>query len=244
MLYHRYTYILINHIATYQEYFPFDCLVHGVFRFANYYEDHMVLQRAPQKSIVWGYTDTTDFPITLAMNNKVYQATFSKSNKANDLTIWAVQLDAQPEEGPFQVKVSRKLQNGTVETIFLDDVLFGDVWVCSGQSNMGFAVNRMFNGTVEIENAYKYPKIRLFTAALRQAYTPEEELLAVGLHWSVASNVSVGSNYASAVCWLYGRMVQAALGGRPMGLVHSSWGGTGIEFWSPPEALKACGIEQ
>ena len=195
MLYHRYTYILINHIATYQEYFPFDCLVHGVFRFANYYEDHMVLQRAPQKSIVWGYTDTTDFPITLAMNNKVYQATFSKSNKANDLTIWAVQLDAQPEEGPFDVKVTQSLPNGTLITIVLHDVLFGDVWICSGQSNMQFSVNGMFNASIEIANTNKYPKVRLFALVNRVAYTPLEEPITIGMGWSVASNITVASGY-------------------------------------------------
>jgi sialate O-acetylesterase len=195
---------------------------------------------------VWGYVDTFDTPITLNMNNKVYQTMSSSTPSADSMaaSIWSVTLDAQTEEGPFQVKVTRPLANGTLETITLNDVLFGDVWICSGQSNMEFPVNRMFNASVEIENAHKYPKIRLFTAAKIQSYTPEEELSSIALNWSVASNVSVGSGYTSAVCWLYGRMVQEALGGRPMGLIHSSWGGTGVEFWSLPQALKECGITE
>ncbi|CAF3431994.1 unnamed protein product [Rotaria sp. Silwood1] len=55
---------------------------------------------------------------------------------------------------------------------------------------------------------------------------------------------SVASGYTSAVCWLYGRMIHEGLGKRPIGLLHTSWGGTNIEYWSPPEALKDCGITQ
>ena len=220
-------------------------LAHGVVRFANYYQNHMVLQRAPQRAIVWGYADTADTPISLTMNNKVYH-TMSYLSSADDTngSIWSVTLDAQTAEGPFQVKISHPLANGTLVTITLDDVLFGDVWICSGQSNMGFSVNRMFNASIEIENAYKYPKVRLFTASDAQAGTPQEELISIGLNWSVASNTSVASGYASAVCWLYGRMIHTALGGRPMGLINTSWGGTNIEYWTPPEVLKECGISE
>jgi sialate O-acetylesterase len=219
-------------------------LVHGAIRFANYYQDHMVLQRAPQRSIVWGYSDDFDTPITLSMNNKAYQTKSSSTPSADSVgaSIWSVTLDAQTEEGPFQVKVTRPLANGTLETITLDDVLFGDVWLCSGQSNMQFSVSGMFNGSVEIENASKYPKIRLFTSTDAAADTPQEEVLRIGLPWSIASPTSVRSPYTSAVCWLYGRMIQEGLGGRPIGLVHSSMSNTYIESWSPPEVLKDCDI--
>jgi sialate O-acetylesterase len=203
----------------------------------------MVLQRAPQRAIVWGYGDTFNTPITLTMNNKIYHTmTSSSSIDSVDASIWSVTLDAQAEEGPFQVNVTQPLANGSLETITLNDVLFGDVWICSGQSNMQFSVSGMFNGSVEIENAGKYPKVRLFTLADEQAETPQEEPLRIGLQWSVASPTSVGSGYTSAVCWLYGRMIQEGLGGRPIGLVHTSWGGTNIEYWTPPEVLKDCGI--
>lgn len=203
----------------------------------------MVLQRAPQRAIVWGYVDDVNRPITLTMNNAVYPTTSSSvlSDAANG-SIWSVTLDAQTEEGPFQVQVSHPGANGTKETIVLNDVLFGDVWVCSGQSNMQFSVSGMFNASIEIANANKYPKIRLFTVRDTFSFTPLEELLDIGMNWSAASNITVGSGYTSAVCWLYGRMVSDALGGRPMGLVHTSWGGTFIELWTPPDVLAACGI--
>jgi sialate O-acetylesterase len=102
----------------------------------------------------------------------------------------------------------------------------------------------MFNASVEIENANKYPKIRLFTVANTQAGIPQEEIITIAMKWSVASNSTVSSGATSAVCWVYGRMIQEGLGGRPIGLIHTSWGGTDIEYWTPPEVLKDCGIPQ
>jgi sialate O-acetylesterase len=108
---------------------------------------------------------------------------------------------------------------------------------------MQMTVNMIFNGTEEIANAGNFPKIRLFTAALVPSSVPVEELLGIILHWSVASPQTVNGppwEYMSAVCWVYGRLVHQALGGRPIGLVVTSWGGTLIEVWMPPKALQEC----
>jgi sialate O-acetylesterase len=214
-------------------------------RFANYIQDHMVLQRAPQRAIVWGFGVASTLTI-LTMNDKIY-TTMSRSEPANaqNESIWSVTLDPVSEEGPFDVHVSQPLANGTVVTITLHDVLFGDVWICSGQSNMEMAVIDIFNGTEEIANAGNYPKIRLFTSARKVSGTPLEELLGMWLNWSVASPQSVGGPsfiYMSAVCWLYGRMIHVALDGRPIGLIATSANGTAIELWTPPKALQDCNI--
>jgi sialate O-acetylesterase len=203
----------------------------------------MVLQRAPQKAIVWGFGDTSTLTI-LRMNDKIY-TTVSSSEPANELgeAIWSVTLDPVSDEGPFDIHVSQPLANGTLVTITIHDVLFGDVWVCSGQSNMQMTVGLIFNGSLEIANAGNYPKIRLFTVSLIPAATPVEELLGINLNWSVASPQSVGGpgwDYFSAVCWLYGRRIHEALGGRPIGLIATSWGGTPVEYWTPQEALQDC----
>jgi sialate O-acetylesterase len=203
----------------------------------------MVLARAPEHAIIWGYVDTVNTLVTLTMDNQIYH-TMSSSSPIDSAapSIWSVTLAAQTVEGPFEVHVNRPLANGTIETITLHDVLFGDVWVCSVQSNMQFNVRGMFNGSVEIANAGNYSKVRLFTIADTTANTPQEEVLQIALPWSVASPASVGSGATSAVCWLFGRMIQEGLGGRPIGLVHTSWGGTDIEYWTPPEVLKDCGV--
>jgi sialate O-acetylesterase len=204
----------------------------------------MVLQRAPQRAIIWGYTDTINTLITLTMNNKTYftMSTETTTTNSENASMWSVTLDAQTEEGPFQVKVTQPLANRTLDTIILDDVLFGDIWLCSGQSNMGFSVSNMFNASIEIENAYKYPKIRLFTPQYYVNNVPQDEIRYIAMNWSIASNVTVGNPAVSAVCWVYGRMVSEALGGTPIGLIRSAWSGTNIEIWAPPEVLKECDV--
>ena len=216
----------------------------AVLRFANYLQDHMVLQRAPQRAIVWGFGDSNTLTI-LRIEDKIYTTT-SSSQIENALgeSIWSVTLDPVSDEGPFDIHVTQPSPSGNV-TITLHDVLFGDVWICSGQSNMEMTVSMIFNATEEINNADKYPKIRLFTATLVSSKKPVEELLNITLKWSVASAESVGGpdwQHMSAVCWLYGRMIQKAIGDRPLGLVATSYGGTAIEHWIPPQALQDCGI--
>jgi sialate O-acetylesterase len=205
----------------------------------------MVLQRAPQRAIVWGFGDVGKLT-TLRMNNQIY-TTISQSEPSNELneSIWSVTLAPIADEGPFDIHVSQLSANGTLVTIMLQDVLFGDVWICSGQSNMQFTVNMMFNGTQEIQNAGNFSKIRLFTASLLPSATPVEELLGINQNWSVASPESVGgpeADYFSAVCWVYGRMIYQALGGRPLGLIATSYSGTPVEDWMPPQALQDCNV--
>jgi len=218
---------------------------HGQLRFANYIGDNMVLQSAPASSIIWGYGDIAA-EITLSINNKVYHNK-TGTEPVNELgdSMWLVVLDPESPGGPFQINVTLLLSNGSLDTISLNNVLFGDVWVCSGQSNMQMAVTDIFNGSVEIANAGNYPNIRLFTGYLTVASSPQEEPLFIAQTWSVASPTSVGGPsfiFASAVCWLYGRMIYAALGEIPIGLLATSWGGTAIEEWMPPEALSDCGV--
>jgi sialate O-acetylesterase len=203
----------------------------------------MVLQRAPQRAIVWGYGDASTLT-TLTINDQIY-TTMSQAELINgqNESIWSVTLDPVSDEGPFDIHVSQPLANGTLVTITLHDVLFGDVWLCSGQSNMQLTVSLIYNATEEIANAGNYPKIRVFTAALNQSATPIEELFDIVLNWSVASPHSIGGRdwqYMSAVCWLYGRMIHQALDGRPIGLIAASWAGTSIQVWMPPKALQEC----
>jgi sialate O-acetylesterase len=205
----------------------------------------MVLQRAPQRAIVWGFGDSSTLT-TLTMDDKIY-TTMSRPEAANaqNESIWSVTLDPVSDEGPFDIHVSQPLANGTLVTITIHDVLFGDVWFCSGQSNMQLTVGMIYNGSEEIANAGNYPKIRVFTASLRGSETPVEELLGIRLNWAVASPQSIGGpewDYMSAVCWLYGRMVHQALDSRPIGLIAASWAGKAIEFFMPPEALQECNV--
>ena len=151
------------------------------------------------------------------------------------------------DEGPFDIDVSQPLRNGTLVNITIADVLFGDVWLCSGQSNMVIPLSWIYNGSEEINNAGKYPKIRLFTVEPLSSSKSVDELLSIRQNWSVASSESVNGSYGryfSAVCWLYGRMIHQALNERPIGLIVSAFVVTAIEFWMPPIALHDCNATQ
>ena len=205
----------------------------------------MVLQRAPQRAVVWGFGDPSTVT-TLLFNGKTY-TTISETEikNAQNESIWSVTLDPVSDEGPFDIHVTQPSSFSENVTITLHDILFGDVWICSGQSNMQLTVSLIFNATEEIANAGNFSKIRLFTVGWIEFAVPLEEIPGMLLNWSVASPQTVGGpdwQYISAVCWLYGRMIHQALNGRPMGLIGTSWGGTVIEFWMPPEALHECNV--
>jgi len=218
---------------------------HGQLSFGNSLGDNMVLQAAPKRAVVWGF-GAANAVTTLSVNNKVYH-TISGSEPVNQLgeSLWSVTLDPESEEGPFEIIVTQPVAGGSLATISLRNVLYGDVWVCSGQSNMQMAVIDNFNASAEIAAAGNYPKIRLFTGYLTTSIAPIEEPLFIAQGWSVASPDSVGGPsyiFHSAVCWLYGRRIHVALNGRPIGLLATSWGGTAIETWMPTQALTDCGI--
>jgi sialate O-acetylesterase len=111
---------------------------------------------------------------------------------------------------------------------------------------MQMSVDAVFNASEEIAAAGEYPGVRLFTVQLNASATPLQDFVEVEQPWSVASPAAVSNGnwtYFSAACWFFGRDVYAALGGRvPIGLVDSDWGGTPIELWSSPDALRACGV--
>ena len=100
-------------------------LVNGEFRFANYDQNHMVLQRGPQKSIVWSYSDTQNVSIILTISTKIYQA---KSFPLNE-NIWSITFDAESNEGPFELVATKIFSNRSKKSISFRDILFGYVLV-------------------------------------------------------------------------------------------------------------------
>jgi hypothetical protein len=127
----------------------------------------------------------------------------------------------------------------------MDDVLFGDVHVCAGQSNMQFTLTLGANSSAECAAAGlpAYAGMRVMSIYDNRSATPREYIYPEYLlPWSVASEDSIcpgGWGYMSAVCWYTYRGVYEALG-VPQGLISNSFGGSRIEEWSSPEALGAC----
>ncbi|XP_053546455.1 sialate O-acetylesterase [Bombina bombina] len=220
------------------------CIADSNFRFASYYGDHMVLQMAPSKAGIWGYAEVGAH-ITVSLFKGLEPITKKAVWLNEDTAIWKVILDPVSHGGPYWLLAQQHYKEEDTN-ITLHDILFGDVWLCSGQSNMEMTVSQIYNASKELSEAVNYPNIRLFTAALEASQTELQDLAKVDLQWSVPTSGNLGHgdfSYFSAVCWLFGRYLSEKLQ-YPIGLVESSWGGTSVEAWSSKRALKNCGLSQ
>lgn len=119
----------------------------------------------------------------------------------------------------------------------LTNILFGDVWLCSGQSNMAHIMNNIDNPEADIANSVNYPNLRTFTVERMYSNTTQEDLLGVARPWVAPSPDNIGS--FSAVCYLFGTLLVDKYN-IPIGLLETDWGGTRIEAWSSPAALNVC----
>lgn len=179
----------------------------------------MVLQRG--KPIpVWGWASAGE-TVTVQFHNQQKTARAAKDGK------WTVQLDAEAAGGPYTLTAKGK------NTITLNDVLVGDVWICSGQSNMEFQVSSVINAAQEIAAA-NYPQIRHFKVVNSAAETPKEDLLHDG-RWEPATPEHVSS--FTAVGYFFARELYKQLG-VPIGLINTTWGGTDVETWTSREAFE------
>jgi sialate O-acetylesterase len=175
---------------------------------------HMVLQR-DQAIPVWGWADPAE-KVSVQIGDQPAVTTTTK--KAGQ---WRVTLPKMSAGGPFTVTVVGK------NTITLDDVLVGEVWLCSGQSNMEMVVASCTNAQEEIAAA-NYPKIRHIKVPKLTASVPAQDFPG---QWQVCSPETAGG--FTACGYFMARELQKKLN-VPIGLLHSSWGGTRIEPWTTP----------
>ena len=186
------------------------------------FSDNMVLQR-DRPIVVWGWA-TTGQAVTAQMGD--HQATVKADNSGK----WTIKLPALPAGGPHTLTIRGP------QTITLKNILMGDVWVCSGQSNMEMGIGNVNNAAQEIANA-NYPQIRLFTVKKDVAMEPRATPTGT---WDVCTPQTVamgGWNGFSAVGYFFGRDLYNNLK-VPIGLIHTSWGGTPAEAWTSAEALE------
>jgi sialate O-acetylesterase len=180
---------------------------------------NMVLQ-ADMKAPIWGWADPGE-KVTVTLGDQKAEATADKDGQ------WQVRLEAMKAgAGPLEMTVAGK------NTLKLGNILVGEVWICSGQSNMAMSVKASRDPDKEISEA-KYPKIRLFKVANVTSDTP---LTDVKGQWEECSPETVPA--FSAVGYFFGRDLYKALGA-PVGLVHTNWGGTPAEAWTSREGLES-----
>jgi sialate O-acetylesterase len=187
--------------------------------------DSMVLQR--DKPIpVWGQAAPNEL-ITVTLRGKTTKTT------ADAQGVWAAKLPAMKAGGPYELTVT-----GTGTPLTLTNVLIGDVWVCSGQSNMGMSMQGTGRGILDGEKeiaAAHYPKIRLFSVMPTIAAKPEAELAKYS-SWAPCTPRSVMG--FSAAGYFFGRHVHQKEH-VPVGLILTAWGGTYAEAWTSKAGLAA-----
>ncbi len=182
------------------------------------FSSNMVLQQGIENP-VWGWADKGE-QITVTFNDKTVRTKTSKEGK------WSVKLPVQEYGGPYTLTVKGK------NTVVFDNILIGEVWVCSGQSNMEFHVEQSINAENEIAAA-NFPKIRLFTVPKTVAQFPNDDIS--NGEWEECSPETVPD--FSAVGYFFGRDIFQELN-VPIGLIHTSWGGTVAETWSSAETIS------
>jgi sialate O-acetylesterase len=183
--------------------------------------DHMVLQRR-QPVHIWGR----------AAGGEAVSVTFlgeTRTATADDLGFWSVYLPSAEAGGPFELAVK-----GT-NTITLRDVMVGDVWVDSGQSNMEWPLRNAMNGEAEVAAA-SHPNIRFFKVNRKSSPFPATD--AVALPWQSCTPQNAGRY--SAIAYFFARELQPRLN-VPIGIIDSYWGGTFVEAWMSLRALASSG---
>uniref|UniRef100_A0A3B4ARD4 Uncharacterized protein n=1 Tax=Periophthalmus magnuspinnatus TaxID=409849 RepID=A0A3B4ARD4_9GOBI len=161
--------------------------IYGNLRFASYYEDHMVLQKSPERALLWGCGPLGEQVTVYVQGPNTQQTLATVSDESG---MWRVMLAPVEAGGPYNITAAlTNLQNTYVTLV---DVLFGDVWLCSGQSNMFF---KLVNASGELALASKYPHVRFFMVGLVQKDTELLDLTKVDISWSVPneSKTSLGS---------------------------------------------------
>ena len=197
----------------------------------SFFCDHMVLQQQGEAPF-WGKaTPGATVVVTGSWNGK------SVSTRVASDGSWKVSLPTPEAGGPYTVTLlENAVRKVAVETIILDDVLIGEVWLCGGQSNMempvkGF-VGQPVDNSAEIIAGSADDGLRLFTVKRDWSDVPKDDLTG---NWSAASPSTVRE--FSATGYFYGAMLRKALG-VPVGLIMDCWGGSCIEAWMSEEALS------
>lgn len=180
--------------------------------------DHMVLQRASNVP-VWGWANPGE-SVSVTIANKTL------ATHADAAGRWRIDLDlSNAPRAPATLIVS-----GDSDTITVSDVLVGEVWLASGQSNMARSLEQTTDASRAIAAA-DHADIRLFKVERRKFTRPQYDVKG---QWSVCTPVSIRDTKFSAVAYYFGRKIEEAME-TPVGLIDSTWGGTQIQPWIPAQ---------
>ena len=194
---------------------PLSVIVKADVKLPKLFESNMVLQRDKPCNI-WGTADNGEV-VNISFDNKNYSVKTSNGK-------WKITLPSQSAGGPYQIIIKGK------NTIELNNVLFGDVWICGGQSNMQFSVREA--EPKPDTSTFNNSNIRLFTVGIGTDFVPQDTVK--GGSWKIANVKDV--NGFTAVGFFFGSYLQQHLN-VPIGLISDNLGATAVEEWMSNEAL-------
>lgn len=187
----------------------------------NIFGDNMVLQRNSEVKI-WGWANPKEaIKLVSSWNNQEYKVV------ANNQAQWELHIKTPEAGGPYSISIK-----GYNEVI-LKNILIGEVWLCSGQSNMEMSVSWGIDNGDEEMNKATNPNIRFFTVPKLTAVTPQNNLLG---NWTESTPETM-KNF-SAIGYFFAKRLQEDLKNVPIGLISSNWGGTPAEIWMPEEVVQ------
>jgi len=196
----------------------------GTIELLPIFSDNMVLQQKTEAP-VWGTAEPgRAITVSASWDGKKYKATTDPDGN------WKVKVSTPEAGGPYTVTIS----DG--QEIVLNNVMIGEVWICSGQSNMEMQLEgwgKINNYEQEIANA-NYPNIRLLQVKKNTSPQPIENFEATGNGWQICSPQTIAD--FSAVAYFFGRDINTTHN-IPIGLIDSSWGGTYAEAWTSGESI-------
>lgn len=199
-------------------YFIFSLQVVAEIRLPHIFSDNMVFQR-DQPIKIWGWADKKE-------QVEVHFLNQSKKVRADKYGEWQIELDPLSYGGPYELYIKSENSN-----ICFRNILIGEVWLCSGQSNMEWVVANVADAKNEINEA-NYSQIRSFNVLKDMDVKPKDDLKG---KWTICSPETV-SDY-SAVAYFFARKLYQELN-IPIGIINSSWGGTDIESWTSATAFE------
>ena len=198
----------------------------------KFFSDNMVLQQQSDCNI-WGMADKGKMvSITTSWNAKTYQVKTDKEGK------FEVKVQTPEAGGPYEITFTELSSHHSPLTIhLLKNILIGEVWICSGQSNLEMQMKgfkqQPVEGTTEELLRCKDSNLRLFTVKRHVSLTPEKDVIG---QWNEANSASVRD--FSATAYYFGKALRATLD-VPVGLIVTAWGGSACEAWMAADWLKA-----
>ena len=229
--------------------------------FSNALGSSMVLSR--NSSVIWGYSGTENDVINILLDDRKIgtvhantQINYSWMNNAYEWKFTMPSFGDDESLGPYTITIESQ---GSKQSQSIDDVYFGEIFLCSGQSNMQFTVGSEFNATSELDRIRtgEYDLMRFMVAGALQEGSfmdsPSAEFYNISIDWTKPvdkyfntadckiNDATQWNHGISAVCWDFGRRLYEHFDKKiPIGLVDSAFGGTSMSYWSSPQDVQAC----